>query len=271
MTPSLSISVVACCYKLPSAEMVRRLRGLFMDRSIFVTGFVVSAKHQREFDLGDGWTALPSDNLDFDFSAYLTGADAVVACGKGEQPVLFVNDTLFTDHAAQANFHAVWRQVGLIRDLELPAIAGKADPYTTVCLRNPWSGLQLYVTSFCFLLNGPGVALMRRLREFAEADGVTHEHDVDAPAWGSHLPGDFRQLIKAALVYRESAYLWYRLRTAKYSATQLRSKARAIYFEHRLSGAIGAEGCLVPSNAGPRWGTLLWLAEYIHRLFRKWF
>lgn len=270
MTSSLSVAVVACCYRMPAAEMVHRLRGLLAEQPISVTGFVVSANQTQESDMGGGWTALPSDNVDFDFSAYFAGAEAVVKRGLSEQPVLFVNDTLFTDHAAKANFRAVWRQLGLIRDIELPAIAGKADAYTTVCLRNPWSGLPLYVTSFCFLLNPPALALMRRLREFAEADGVTHEHDVDSQAWGANLPGALRQFFKAALVYRESSYLWYRLRTDNYSPAQLKSKARCIYFEHRLSGAVGEAGCLLPSNAGPRWATYLRVAEYAQRLFGRW-
>lgn len=269
MTASAPIVIVACCYRLPATEVKRRVQRLLADEQLKIAGFVVSSLHEREVDLGDGWTALPSDNLDFDFSAYLTGARTVVERGYASQTVLFINDTLFTDHAAYANFRAAWRQRGLIGEIEIPAIAGKADAYTTMCLRNPWSGLGLYITSFCFLLNAHALTLMLRLREFAEEDGVTHEVDVNTANWGAPLPGAFRQFIKAALVYPSSPYLWYRLRSGSYSPAQLRSKARCIYFEHRLSGAIAAAGCLLPSNAGPRWGVYLALSERLFRLRRR--
>lgn len=266
MTSYQSIVIVACCYKMPAVEVLRRLRVLLVNQPISVKGFLVSSKHDKEIDLGDNWIGLPSDNLDFDFSSYLTGAEAVVSRNLGDRPVLFLNDTLFTEHAAAANLRAVCRQIGLIRELELPAIAGKADAYSTVCLRNPWSSLPLYVTTFCFLLNPQGLALLQRLREFAEADKVTHEYGVDSSEWGSKMPGQLRQFIKSALVYRDSEYLWYRLHQGTYSPQQLRSKARCIYFEHRLSGAIGEVGCIVPSNAGPRWSLYIAVHERIFRL-----
>lgn len=269
MTTTDSITIVACCYRIPAAEVVRRVRELVGNDPAIVTGYVVSSLHERESDLGNGWTALPSDNLDFDFSAYFTGAHAAFRSGTSSQVVMFLNDTLFTDHAAAANFRAAWRQRGLIRDIELPAMAGKADEYTTICLRNPWSGLGIYVTSFCFVLNGAALQLMLRLRDLAEEDGVTHKHDVNSASWGVRLPGAFRQFLKAALVYPGSPYLWYRLRSGSYSTVQLRSKARSIYFEHRLSGAIAENGCLLPTNAGPRWGTYIAMSERLFRIRRR--
>lgn len=264
-----SIAIVACSYRFSPEEMMRRVLRLLAGQAVEVRGFVVSAQLEQERELGGGWTALPTDNVDFDFSAYLTGAEAVVARGLSDRPVLFLNDTMFTNHAAKANFRAIWRQLGVLQDIELPAMAGKADPYTTVCLRNPWSGLDRYVTTFCFLLNPKALGLMLRLRAFADEDGVTHDHDIDASAWGERLPGAFRQFLKANLAYRRSPYLWYRLREGSYTPAQLRSKARCIFFEHRLSGAIGEAGCLLPSNAGPRWGAYLAFHERLHHVRRR--
>lgn len=263
-----SIAVVACCYRLTPEEMATRLQPLLAS-SATVTGFAVSSRITAEQALPGGWTALPSDNLDFDFSTYLTGLAAVTDRGFGDRPVLFVNDTLFTDHSAAGNLRALLRHLPLVEQLELPAMAGKGDRYTTICLRNPWSGLDRYITSFCFLVNAPALPVFRQLRDFAEADGVTHAHDVDSPAWGANLPGAFRQFMKANLVYAGSPYLWYRLRQGSYSPAQLRSKARSIYFEQRLSGAIGELGCLLPVNAGPRWGTYLMVREWLSRLRRR--
>ncbi|WP_332289778.1 hypothetical protein [Aquincola agrisoli] len=262
------VVIVACSYRLTPQEMRTRLEGV-MAPGAGVRGYVVSASASSECTMDDGWMLLPTDNLDFDFSAYLTGAERVNRQHPGARAIVFVNDTLFTNHAAVANFRALWRQVGLVKALELPAIAGKADLYTTICLRSPWSGLDRYVTTFCFALNRQALALMLQLREMAERDGVTLSLRVDSPAWGAGLPSAFRQFLKANLTYAASPYLWYRLREATFTPEQLSSKARTIYFEHRLSGAIGEVGCVVPTNAGPRWTTYLNVHEWWSRVRRK--
>lgn len=262
------IVIVACSFRLSPEDMLNRIRSLIGSRS-GVIGYVVCTGASSERELLPGWTLLPTDNRDFDFSAYLTGAERVRSAHPTSRAVIFLNDTLFTNHAAAANFTALWRQVGLVQSLELPAIAGKADLYTTVCLRNPWSGLDRYVTTFCFMLNQQALGFMLQLRAMAERDGVTLDRHVDDSRWGEHLAPAFRQFLKANLVYARSPYLWYRLREATFTPEQLSSKARTIYFEHRLSGSISEAGCMVPTNAGPRWTTYLNLHERWSRVLRK--
>ncbi|MDH1619206.1 hypothetical protein [Comamonas aquatica] len=261
------IIIVACCFRLSPEDMLNRLRSLIGTRSS-IFGYIVCANASIERTLAPGWILLPSDNRDFDFSAYLKGAERVRQAHPESRAVVFLNDTLFTNHAAAANFNALWRQVGLIQYLELPAIAGKTDPYTTVCLRNPWSGLGHYVTTFCFMLNRHAITFMFQLRAMADRDGVTLERSVDDPLWANSLPPAFRQFLKANLVYAQSPYLWYRLKEAKYSSQQISSKARAIYFEHRLSGVIGDAGCILPTNSGPRWAMYLRLHELLRRFLK---
>lgn len=248
--------------------MLHRIRRLIGFRAK-VIGYVVCANESIERVITPGWVLLPTDNQDFDFSAYLTGTERVRRSHPESSVVIFLNDTLFTDHAAAANFKALWRQVGLMKSLEIPAIAGKADPYTTVCLQNPWSGLGIYVTSFCFMLNQHAIKYMLQLRAMADSDCVTLEKSVDDQMWGDKLPPAFRQFIKANLVYKQSPYLWYRLKETNFEPQQLSSKARAIYFEHRLSGAISRNGCMVPTNAGPRWSTYLNFHERWSRVLRS--
>jgi hypothetical protein len=262
------IVIVACSFRINPDAMVDRLVSLIGSRP-GITGYIISAASSGERDLAPGWKLLPSDNRDFDFSAYLKGAERVREAHSQTKAVIFLNDTMFTNHAAAANFRALWRQVGLLKSLELPAIAGKADLYTTVCMKNPWSGLDRYVTTFCFMLNQQAISLMLQLRTMADRDGITSDQSVDDPLWGESLPPAFRQFLKAALVYEESPYLWYRLKDAKFTSQQLSSKGRAIYFEHRLSGAICEAGCMVPTNAGPRWSMYLNFHEFYSRVVRK--
>jgi hypothetical protein len=264
-----TVVIVACSFRLSSKNMQARLKKLTNKYKCSSPVFIISSQAQKEQDMGNGWTLLPADNIDFDFSAYFVGAEAVLTRHPDAKAVLFINDTLFTNHAAEANFKAVWRHVGLIQEIEIPAIAGKADRYTTICLKNPWSGLDSYISTFCFLLNIQGLEIMGQLRIEAAKDDITFEHSLKSSAWGARLPSAFRQFLKANLLYRSSPYLWYRLRNNIYTDDKLLSKSRTIYFEHRISGEIGRLGCLVPSNAGSRWNTYLAVHELCKKLSGK--
>lgn len=258
-----NLFVIACCYRLSPEEMFKRIKKLLKSRN--VSGYIVSSRVQSERKLNESWVVLPSDNDDFDFSAYITGAEKAQRENSIITTFIFLNDTLFTNHSAVANFNALWRQLGLMHVLEVPALAGRTDPYVTVCLQCPWSGVSRYVTTFCFALNRSALSVLFGLRAMAAADGVASDCPVDSPDWGINLPTNFRQYLKAILVYPESTNRWYRLNETNYSAKQISSKARCLYFEHRLSGAVANNGCLVPTNAGPRWEMYIRLSEYISR------
>jgi hypothetical protein len=263
------LSIIVCCYHLPARAVIKKIQKIIRPSDYAIRGFAVSANHSYELDLGGGWTSLPCQNLDFDFSAYFAGVETITKHHSTDAPILFLNDTLFTDHSATANLRAVLRQLDLISQLKLPAVSGKADHYTTVCLCSPWNSLPVYITTFCFILNSAALPVFLKLRELAADDKVTHETSLDSVEWGSTLPSSFREFIRSMLLYQGSHYLWRRLRQNEYSAGQLASKARCIYFEHRLSGIIGELGCILPSNAGPRWATYLAVSEFIARFRRK--
>lgn len=263
---SPSIQVVACSFRMTPEDFAGRLSSLLDNLCVTHRGVVASSLITEARAINDRWSTLSAPNDDLDFSSYFSGARALTESGDGVI-TLFVNDSLFTNHAAQANLRALLRLAPLVARLPIPAIAGKCDAYTTICLRNPWSELTHYVSTYCFLLNSPGLQAFLTLPALADADGVTLQQDVGSPAWGKALPAAFSEFIKANLVYRESPYLWYRLREKKFEDQLLCGKARCIYFEHRLSGVIGNQGCLVPSNAGPRWTTYLYVHEKIKAFF----
>lgn len=265
----MEINVVACAYRMPQQTFVKRLSDLLSSYGLKVTGYVASAKCETAVALDNDWTALPSDNEDFDFSAYQVGANAVLTAGRAHHLTLFVNDTLFTNHAAAANLRAMERQFGLMQSLAGPAIAGKCDRYTAVCLRNPWNDLSTFVSTYCFALNEEGLGIFVTLPELADLDGLSRDRSLADASWGSELSHAFREFMRAHLVYKSSPYLWYRLRKANFSAEQLRSKARCFYFEQRLSGEIGKLGCIVPINAGPRWSMYLAFHERLGRIKRR--
>jgi hypothetical protein len=266
---SLSIQVVACVFRMAPNDYARRLSSLLDRLRVPHRGVIASSLISEPHVIDDRWSTLSAPNDDLDFSSYFVGARAINEASNSTV-TLFVNDSLFTNHAPLANLRALLRLAPLVAQLPIPALSGKCDPYTTISLRNPWSELTQYVSTYCFLLNGPGLQTFLMLPALAEADGVTLQDNVGSPTWGAGLPPFFREFIKSNLLYRESPYLWYRLRDGQFDDRLLRGKARCIYFEHRLSGAIADAGCLLPTNAGPRWATYLRVAEHVHRIASRW-
>jgi len=262
------VVAVAVCYHMKPAPFIDRLQALAAGAGRRLQGVVVNnqPEHATPTQSGD-LDVVQGTNRHLDFSGYFEGLQHLRAVSQAETGnVLFVNDSLLTAHASTTIFRRVLALDGLLQQLEVPAGAGKLDPYRSICLRNPWSGHGSYLSTFCFLLNGPAQPILRRLATDAEADGVLAEAPLEDPAWGAGLDAVTREYIRAHLVYTRSPYRW---RAAAAADPELiRRKARCVYFEHRLSGSLGLEGALVPINAGPRSRAFVASSETGARLLR---
>lgn len=259
------MALVACSFAIEPQILQKRLVQLAARHGVKAHGVVVCNGPHPLPASDHRWSFLRGSNADLDFSAYAQGSLAL-----GPHPVVvFVNDSLFTAHHAGANLRALWGLLPLLARIELPALAGKADRYTTVCHRNPWSGLDLYISSYCFALNRSGLDVLAGLAAAADAQGLAHDTDLAAPGWGQGLDPVFREFLRANITHPCSPYRWHGLDRHLGDAPLLRRKARCIYFEHRLSGDIGRTGCILPTNAGPRARLRLYAAETAARLLRR--
>jgi hypothetical protein len=148
-----------------------------------------------------------------------------------------------------------------MEQLQVAAICGRSDRYSTLCHRNPWNGLPLYIPTYCFLLNHSAFEILAGLSVLAQGDGLSHEIGVNDPEWGSRLPANFREFLRAFVRYGHPDFVWPGLQRYAIDSKLLGVKARCIYFEHRLSREVAKHGCVVPTNARtlPRWR--LYLAE----------
>jgi hypothetical protein len=263
------VHLVAVCHQLRPEAFVAKLQSLASGCGITLRGVVVSN------NAAHAWTAMPREpeilrgsNRLLDFSGYFEGLDHLrVRHPKAvASNVLFVNDTLVTKHAAACILGRVLGMDALVGSLRVPAMSGKLDPYRAICMRNPWSGHSSYITSFCFLLNSLALPLMQQLTADAQADGVLGGAEIGDLSWGRQLPDDFREMLRAHLLYPDSPFLWPAARSS--SSDLLRRKASSSYFEHRLSGHLGRSGVVVPINAGPRSIASIAVSERTARLSR---
>lgn len=263
------VHMVAVCYHLRPASFIERLQTLASRCGRRLRGIAIAnnAGHPLDSPTPD-IEVLRGTNSQLDFSGYFEGLERLAAThpDTASGNVLFLNDSLLTKHAGGHILGRVLSLDPLLQHLMVPAMAGKFDPYRSICLRNPWSGHTGYMTSFCFLLNARAQPTLRRLPADAAADGVLMASPVHDAAWGAGMHPLMREQIRAHLVYEGSPYLW--PRAGVDHAELMRKKASCVYFEHRLSGAIGNDGALVPINSGPRLRAGLFLNEMAARVAR---
>jgi hypothetical protein len=265
--PALHVCTVAVCYHLSPAELIAQLQALAPRQGTRLHGIVVSNNPVHPLTSPSiDFEVIRGSNAHLDFSGYFEGLGRLRSTRSdvGQGNVLFVNDSLFSKHAAGCILGHVLRLDRLFGQLALPAIGGKADPYRSICLRNPWSDSASYVSSFCFLLNALALPLLQALPADADADGALSPLPLGDPHWGAGMPPILREQIRAHLAYQGSPYLWPGAKDPNNEL--LPKKARCVYFEHRLSGAIGSAGAVVPINSGARSRADIFINEMFARL-----
>ena len=265
----LTIVTVACCYNLDVDKFCARLDRAATKLGVRFVGVVVANRAGATRSGRSGWIVIQGSNSTHDFSAYTEGLQQLRASACEDlHSVLFVNDSVFESHHATENLRAVITHLPLVRQIQVAAIAGKVDHYATVCHCNPWSGLSLYVSSYCFALNSPAQDILLGLQSLAMADGLVDDLPLNAPEWGSGMPANFREFLRAFISYGHASFTWPGVKRYSMGERLLAVKARCIYLEHRLSGEIGKHGCIVPVNIHKMDSLRLYLAEKWAALWR---
>ncbi|RSD15569.1 hypothetical protein PAP18089_00074 [Pandoraea apista] len=263
------ICAVICSYQMAPEQICLRLRDFGQRIGVKITGVVVcNGPHPLPANTAE-WTFLKGTNEDLDFSAYMEGAEYLIEQGQVPECALVLNDTLFTSHNGFRVLRDILKYREPVRLSPLPAIAGKTDPYDNACYSNPWSGLGLYVSTFCFLINRGGIQLLLTLRQKADLDLGASKTVLTDPGWGAGLAPAFKEYLKAHLVYRDTSVSWYRLRKYENNNQLIGKKARGVYFEHRLSGDIGASGVIFSVYPRPLMKARFFVFEQIAKVFRK--
>jgi hypothetical protein len=261
--------VIGVCHDVAPIAFASHLDRLANQLRASLAGVIVDNQRGRQSTLADDRFALVAgSNADLDFSGYGEGLKRLIEAhpDAAGRPVLFVNDSLLTKHAGVSIARRVLELHQLVEQLQVPTIAGKRDPYQSIMSRNPWNGHHHYVSTFCFLLNAPALPMLEALPLDAARDGLDPAQQIDDPAWAPGLPALMREFIRAHLTYADSPYSWPRRAPADHDL--IARKARCVYFEHRLSGAIGITGAIVAINSGPRTSFQITLREWLARAMR---
>lgn len=251
MYPKYSLLVVACSYSLNPSEMIKKLVKLDKKFNLNLSGVVVSnGAHGFESDNKD-WPIIKGSNIDHDFSAYFEGARFLSSKKKlDDVTIIFLNDSFFTSHNTYRYFHLLLNLVPLIVNVKHPAIIGRVSYYNSICFKNPWSDLNVFVPTYCFALNIRGTKILLNLNRLAGIDGLTNDTQVVDNNWGKKLNSQFFEYLRSVVIIKESPYFWKQFIAYSPDKALLYKKARCIYFEHRLSGELAKDGCIIPINSG---------------------
>jgi len=247
-----NFTVVACAYAIPPIELAKKLDKLAKSLSISVTGVIVT-NNIVHGDAGNtvNFSVISGSNSVLDFSAYYEGLQHLEKTHKVSTEVIFINDTLFTKHHAGINFKSLIRQIALLRKIKIQAMTGKIDHYLTIILKNQWSHLPMYVTTFCFAINKHGLSAFKDIYDSLAIQLPYSKSPVSllSEQWGKTLPPSVVEYIRGFLVYQHDDFSW-GASVHQMSDEFISKKAMCIYLEQRLSGEFGLNGCILPTNIG---------------------
>ncbi|MBV5330563.1 MAG: hypothetical protein JZU65_23525 [Chlorobium sp.] len=271
LVPLKIVTIVGCCYHLTPNEFARWLVNQAAKIGLQLQGVIISNNALHPLNIYYSSIRVQTGSNEYlDFSGYFEGLQSL----QSETPeirdvILFVNDSLITKHSGALILRKTLAHIALCREMRCAAIVGKADNYTSICLKNPWSGTQMYISSFCFMLNHQGQSLLNQMLEFAHKDNILDMHRVHDDDWGANIDSRFCELVRAHLIYGNSPYSWRKDYAVHFDEDILQKKSRCCYFEHRLTGAISAEGALIPINTGFKARTHIFLGEQLAKA-SKW-
>jgi hypothetical protein len=259
---------VVCSYDIEPGRLAALLSSIGHRLQTQFTGVIVCNAAHALPPATTEWQFVRGTNSELDFSAYHEGAAHLQASAKPAS-VLFLNDSTFTRHNARRVIAALLVYRSAVEDAAVPAMAGKTDPYDSVCYTSPWSRLPVYVSSFCFLLNRHAMAALPAVRSAADEDLQGTHVDIRSSDWGVHLPVPFRHYLKAHLAYPGTSLAWYQLQRRHGQTALLSKKLRCVYSEHRLSGEIGRDGVIFSVYPTARLKAQFFLFEQIAKVPRK--
>lgn len=260
------ICVFICSYSYDPAALSSWVGNFLRRHNINYTGVVVcNGKHALP-ENDSTWSYINGTNRSLDFGAYMEAVEHLISINFNLY--LILNDTLLLRHNGRKHLAALLKYKDIVSESGFPVIAGKTDDYNTICYANPWSKLPVYVSTFCFLINGHGINYIRKVNEVADTffEGV----DVLNPNVVNLDPNvrSFMFFLDAHLRFPGTSISWYRLSDNVNDLDLLRKKARCVFMEHRLSGFLGEHGEIISVYNTAKEKTLFFINEQTAKLKR---
>lgn len=260
----IRIKCVVCCYRISPKEVITKLKKITKNLNISLYGVIVCNRSFAAY-FDEDWDIISGSNTLMDMSAYHEGLLHTRLAENTKDTILFLNDTIFSEHNAHWNISQTVSYLEYFETLTEAAICGKVDSYNTICFSNPWSNIPKYLSSYCFLLNQAAQEIFIRLGQAA----------LDIPIYrileyikeNSNL--QFYQFLILHLEYSIGSNSWYKRKFFQNERDIILRKYMCVYLEHRVSGEISNEGILIATNATAKDNAMHLIKEKYGKLKNK--
>ncbi|HAX3822981.1 TPA: sugar polymerase [Escherichia coli] len=251
MESNKKLCIVACSYTLKPELIINKLHAYLSDYEL--TGVVISNNHTVEqFKTNEFYIEAGTNSL-FEFSAYKEGIDFLEdkLSPQSGIPILVLNDTLFLKHNAKYILRKIVSYYSTIERAELPAIAGRLDPYNNICYNNPWNAMHGYISSFCMLINQKAAKIIVSCYNELSNYFSNNDLDISQPGWGIQIESRLREFIRSHLIDIHTDTVWYQAKLLHNDKKRINIKAKCVFMEHFISGKIGESGIVI--SIFPTW------------------
>ena len=261
------LKFVVCSFSIEPLDLILKISKLEKKYEFIAEGIIVSNAQVAGDIANTQWMVVNGSNNYLDFSAYFEGASKYLEDNKDCNDLIFLNDSFFTKHNFKYEFKLLLNNYTLLNDISDPVIIGRGSRYYSICHRNPWSKLNVFIPSYFFALNKNALNIIQSLEDMLKNDN--YFGDIKSKQFKESLDPAFYNLLISSIESNASPYRW-SLDQGHVDDEILRKKALCIYFEHRLSGEIGKLGCIVPTNAGNKKYFVFTLRDFLYSLISKW-
>lgn len=261
------LKFVVCSFYIEPSDLILKISKLEKKFKFKAEGVIVSNNKESKDVSNSQWVTINGSNNYLDFSAYFEGVSAYIEKNKNCNNLIFLNDTFFNKHNYNYEFKVLFQNYSLLSEITDPVIIGKGSRYYSICHRNPWSKLNIFIPSYFFALNKNAIKIMQSLEGLLKNDN--YHGDIKSKLFKKSLNPAFYNLLISSIESNSSPYRW-SLEQGNINDKILIKKALCIYFEHRLSGEIGNLGCILPTNAGSKRYFIFIIREIFNSIILKW-
>jgi hypothetical protein len=259
-----NLFIVVCSFNVEPKLIIKRLDKIFNRYDYHYKGVIVCNKNFYVTTDSSNWNIIEGSNEFFDFSAYFEGLVFLNNNHLVDSNILFLNDSIFLKHDFKYSINLILKANFVISEIITPSLIGFRSHYTTICLFNPWSKIDVFIPTYIFIINNAALNLFISLKSNAEIENIFTDNIND---WSDNIPYQFKVFLNSYIFNNNFNNSWDGNKKYILNKKDLYKKARCVYFEHKLSGEIGLHGNFIFPNVGKKSQIIFSFRNYFHKLF----
>ena len=252
-----NLFIVVCSFNVEPKLIIKRLDRILNNYSYNYNGVITCNKNYNVISNIPNWNIIEGSNDFFDFSAYFEGVEFLNNKFVIDSNILFLNDSIFLKHDFKYSINQILKANLIISEIITPSLIGFRSNYSSICLFNPWSKIDVFIPTYIFTINHAALNLFISLKSKAKIENIFTDNIND---WSDKIPYQFKIFLHS---YIFNKYF----NIFRYLLLKCSIKARCVYFEHKLSGEIGLHGNFIFPNVGRKSQFIFSFRNYFHKFF----